>query len=196
MLGDRRVDHPAGAEFLQQALADLVGALIFGDFLAHQEHQLVAAHFFRHGVAQGIAHGLVDEFGAGRDFRFGSDFDLRRGSGGLFFFGFRFGGFGFRRLGLLNRSGTRRFAIGEKRGDGRIDLHAFGAFGHQDLADLALVHRFEFHGGLVGLDLGQDGAGLDGVALFDQPFGEFAFLHGGRKRRHQDLGAHQAYMSV
>ena len=30
-LGDRRVDHPARAEFLEQALADLIGALIFGD---------------------------------------------------------------------------------------------------------------------------------------------------------------------
>ena len=57
MLGDRRVDHALGAEFLQQALRDLVGALIFGDFLAHHEDVLVAAHLLGHRVAQRFAHG-------------------------------------------------------------------------------------------------------------------------------------------
>ena len=38
MLGDRRVDHPLRAELIQQALADLVGALVLRDLLADQEH--------------------------------------------------------------------------------------------------------------------------------------------------------------
>ena len=46
-----------GAEFLQQALADLVGALVFGDLLAHQEHVGVAPHLLGHRVAQRLAHG-------------------------------------------------------------------------------------------------------------------------------------------
>ena len=57
MLGDRRVDDALRAEFLQQSLGDLVGALIFGDFLAHHEDVGVAAHLLGHGVAQRFAHG-------------------------------------------------------------------------------------------------------------------------------------------
>jgi hypothetical protein len=52
MLGDRRVDHALGAEFLKQALGNLVGALVFGDFLAHEEDVLIGAHFLGHRVAQ------------------------------------------------------------------------------------------------------------------------------------------------
>src|SRR5215813_13183229 len=63
-LGDRRVDHAGGAEFLQQALRHLVGALILRDLLAHHEDGLVAAHLLRHGVAQRLAHGHGDHFGA------------------------------------------------------------------------------------------------------------------------------------
>ena len=55
-LGDRRVDDAPGAELVEQALAHLVGALVFGDLLAHQEHRRVAPHLLRHGVAQGLAH--------------------------------------------------------------------------------------------------------------------------------------------
>ena len=61
----------ARAEFLQQALGDLVGALIFGDLLAHDEDVGVAAHFLGHGVAQRLAHGHGDHFGAGSKFRLG-----------------------------------------------------------------------------------------------------------------------------
>jgi hypothetical protein len=57
VLGDRRVDDAAVAELLQQALADLVGALVLADFLAHQEDLVVAAHLLGHGVAQRFAHG-------------------------------------------------------------------------------------------------------------------------------------------
>ena len=56
VLGDRRVDDALVAELLQQALADLVGALVLGDLLAHQEDVRVAAHLLGHGVAQRFAH--------------------------------------------------------------------------------------------------------------------------------------------
>ena len=65
VLGDRGVDHARSAEFLQQTLGDLVGALILGDLLADDEDVLVAAHFLRHGVAQRFAHGHGHHFGAG-----------------------------------------------------------------------------------------------------------------------------------
>src|SRR6185295_14987557 len=72
----------------------------------------------------------------------------------------------------------------------RVDLHALGPLGHQDLADFALVRRLHLHGGLVGLYFRDDVAGLDGLAFLDQPLRELALLHGGRQRGHQDLGRH------
>ena len=199
MLGDGGVDHPAVAELLQQALADLVGALIFGDFLAHQEHQLVAAHFLRHGVAQRVAHRLVITISVPAGTSGSAGARPRRSVPGLarsstlqpFSSPAGASALGAAWRPLLRR-GARRLAIGQQGGDGRIDLHAFGAFGHQDLADLAFVHGLEFHRGLVGFDFGQNVAGLDGVAFLHQPFGELALFHGGRQRGHQDLGAHQA----
>jgi hypothetical protein len=97
--------------------------------------------------------------------------------------------------GLLGRI-TGLLALGQQRGDGRIDLHALGAFGNEYLADNAFIDGLEFHRGLVGFDLGQEGAGLDDVAFLDQPFGQLALLHGGRQGGHENLGAHQAYISV
>src|ERR1700746_2092212 len=46
LLGDRGVDHPAWPEFLKQALADLIGALILADLLAEQKNRIVAPHLF------------------------------------------------------------------------------------------------------------------------------------------------------
>ena len=66
VLGDRRIDDAPRAEFLQQALRHLVGALIFGDFLADHEYVGVAAHLLGHGVAQRLAHGHGDHLGAFR----------------------------------------------------------------------------------------------------------------------------------
>ena len=68
VLGDRRVDDAPRAEFLQQALGHLVGALIFGDLLADDEHVRIAAHFLGHGVAQRLAHGHRDHLSAFRHF--------------------------------------------------------------------------------------------------------------------------------
>jgi hypothetical protein len=78
----------------------------------------------------------------------------------------------------------------EKNRDGGVDLHALGAFGHEDLADHALVHGLELHRGLVGLDLGEDVTGRHGVAFLDQPLGERAVFHRGREGGHQDFGGH------
>ena len=112
VLGDRHVDHPLGAELVEQALADLVGALILRDFLAHQEHVGVAAHLQRHGVAQGLAHRLLEQ--RPRPFR------LDRGGG-------RSGG----RRGSSNRRcgrrlwrvlGRRHLRLRSLRRRGRLDL--------------------------------------------------------------------------
>ena len=42
----------------------------------------------------------------------------------------------------------------------------------------AFIHRFHFHGGFVGFNLGDDIAGGHAVAFIDQPFGECSFFHG------------------
>jgi hypothetical protein len=92
---------------------------------------------------------------------------------------------------LPSAAGLRRvlafFQQGSRWG---VDLHALGALGDQDLAHYAFVHRLEFHRGLVGLDLGEDIAGRDRVALLHQPFRERAFLHRGGQRGHQNFGCH------
>ena len=94
MLGDGGIDHAPRAEFLQQPLRDLVGALIFRDLFAHHEHVAVAPHLLGHCVAQRFADGLGDHLGAGRDFRIG------------------FGDGGRRRLCLGLRPGRLRLGFG------------------------------------------------------------------------------------
>ena len=114
VLGDRRVDHALVAELLQQSLRDLVGALIFGDLLAHHEHILVAPHLLGHGVAQRFAHGHGDHLGAFGNVGIGGSVRGRRfGSGRSFWRGLGFGFFRFRggrRLGL-----RRRLAVRDRR---------------------------------------------------------------------------------
>ena len=51
-------------EFVEQALRDLVGALVLGDFLAHHEDSVVAAHFLGQRADMGggqVAVGILDE---------------------------------------------------------------------------------------------------------------------------------------
>src|SRR5262249_38711602 len=69
IFGDRRVDHALGTKLLEEALADLVGTLIFRDLLAHQEHRRIAAHLLGHGVAPRFPHGHAH--GIARDYRLG-----------------------------------------------------------------------------------------------------------------------------
>ncbi len=69
LLGDGRIDHAPFAELLEQALADLVGALVLRHLLAHQQDVLVTPHLLGHGVPQRLAHRLIDGLGARRHFR-------------------------------------------------------------------------------------------------------------------------------
>mmetsp|Transcript_15429 Transcript_15429/g.60299 ORF Transcript_15429/g.60299 Transcript_15429/m.60299 type:complete len:315 (+) Transcript_15429:104-1048(+) len=55
-LGDGRVDDALDAKLLQQALGHLVGALVLGHLLAHDEHLLVLAHLLRNCAVQSLAH--------------------------------------------------------------------------------------------------------------------------------------------
>ena len=54
-LGDRGVDDAARAELGEHALRHLVGAVVLRDFLAEQEHALVAAHLLAHRLADRVA---------------------------------------------------------------------------------------------------------------------------------------------
>ena len=213
MFGDRGIDDTLRAEFFQQSLRDLVGALIFGDLLAHDEDVRIAAHFLRHGVAERFAHGHGDKLGAFRHFGLGHDLFRRRFGGcGLRrfalsaprrylralllarrFLGFRlwFGRSGFA---VLERGGILAFA--KDHGDRRIDRDIVGAFGHQDFPERAFVDRFHFHGGFVGLDFGNDIAGFDAVAFLLEPLGEIALLHRRRERGHQNLSRHGGSLEV
>ncbi len=87
--------------------------------------------------------------------------------------------------------GARVLIFTKQHSDGLVHLHTFDAFWHQNLADAALIHRLEFHRRLVGLDLGEDVAGMDFVAFLHQPLGELALLHRGRQRWHKNVGRHQ-----
>src|SRR5579864_127921 len=80
-------------------------------------------------------------------------------------------------------------------GDELVDRHVIGAFRHHDLGHDAVIDGFVFHGRLVGLDLGDDVAGLDRVAFLLEPLGEIALLHRGRQRRHEDVDGHGATIS-
>ena len=48
VFGNRSVDYPLVAKFVQKPLRDLVGPLLLRHFLAHDEHVLVGAHLFGH----------------------------------------------------------------------------------------------------------------------------------------------------
>ena len=57
IFADRRVDDALRAETLEQSLADFVGAVVFGDFFAHQEDIRVALDFFGERFVQRLAVG-------------------------------------------------------------------------------------------------------------------------------------------
>ena len=73
----------------------------------------------------------------------------------------------------------------EQNGDGRIDGDLLRALGDQNLAQHAFVDGFDLHRRLVGLDLGDDVARGDAVALVLQPAGEVSLGHRRRQRGHQ-----------
>jgi hypothetical protein len=71
-----------------------------------------------------------------------------------------------------------------------IHRDILGALGHEDGGQDPLIHRFHFHGRLIGFDLGNHVTGFHLVAGLLQPAGQLAFRHGGGKRGHQDYGSH------
>ena len=189
MFGDRRIDDAARSEFLQQALGDLVGALIFGDLFAHDEDIAVAAHFFGHGVAQRFANGGHHHRRAGWNFSHGGCRGDGGGHGGHE--GSRGGRLDMRcGSGRRHRRGVGRFALFHDHADHRVDGDIIRTVRHDDLAKQTLIDRLDLHGRLVGLDLGDDVAGLDAVAFLLQPFRKLALLHGRRQRGHEDIGGH------
>ena len=54
-LGNRRVAHPFGAIFCQQAFGHLVGPATLRDAFADDEHHRIAGHFFVNRLAKGFA---------------------------------------------------------------------------------------------------------------------------------------------
>ena len=203
MFGDRRVDDALVAEFLQQPLRDLVGALIFGDLLAHNEDVGVAAHLLGHRVAQGLAHGH-------RDHRRSPAGNSRRAFGGAagaaaarFSGGFRGAGGGASAdCGAIGGSAAAGAALAAAlaASSPSAAITAIGVLtatlsapsGTRILDEQAFVDRFDLHRRLVGLDLGEDVAGTHRVALFLQPFRELALLHRRRKRGHENVGRHRS----
>ena len=216
VFGDRRVDDATLAEFLEQALGDLVSTLILRDFLAHHEDAVVLAHFLGHRITKRFADGRLDHLCAFGD-RWVGDADLlgRRdellraalGLGGRSPFGNRrclVVGRRFLRRGVGRIAGTglgrlrglgvaRALALFEDRRDDGADLHIVGALGDGDRTDRAFVDRFELHRRLVGLDLGEDVARLDAVAFLDEPLGQRALFHRRGERGHLDLDRHQYF---
>ena len=202
-----------GAELVEQPLRDLVGALILRDLLAHHEDALVLAHFLGHRVAQRLADGHAGQRRAVGHFRrvmglgdVGDQVARRRlhlvrsrrasqsAARRLWRSSLGAPARSVLRLARPWRGGQRLRASSPSPASSAIgcaDLHPVGAFGNQDLGDLALVDRFELHRRLVGLDLGKDVARLHLVAFLDQPFGERALFHRRRQRRHLELDRHQ-----
>ena len=77
-----------------------------------------------------------------------------------------------------------------QNGDGGVDLHALTAGLDQQLGDNAFLDSFHFHGGLVGLDLGDDIARFYRIAFLDEPACKRALLHGGREGGHENFDGH------
>ena len=58
-LGDRRIHHPHRAELVEQSAADLVGALIDPDLLAHEEDVGIPLHLLAECLVEGVSVGDV-----------------------------------------------------------------------------------------------------------------------------------------
>ena len=161
-----------GAELLQQALGDLVGALILGDLLAHDEDVRRrgasprpwrrAAPRARSSTPSRCRPGCRDR----RRLRPSARPERQLRQLGARLPALRLPAARLRRW--RRRFGCAApwptspalFAFRSEHGDRRVDLHALGALGDQDLAERALVDGLDLHRRLVGLDLGDDVAGL------------------------------------
>ncbi len=202
VFGDGRIDDAGGTELIEQPLSHLVGPLVLADFLADDEDRGVRPHLLGHGVTERLAHGELDHRRTRREFGLGAWFlrgNLRAGRR-LFHQRRRLaeigrGFFGTQRCDRFRSGrGTRHrhiLAVGNEERDRPVDLHMLGALGHEDRAHPPVLGGLDFHRRLVGFDLGDDIAGAHGIALAHHPFGELPLFHGGRQRRHEDLGWHQ-----
>ncbi len=83
--------------------------------------------------------------------------------------------------GILALLGQHHHALAE------CDLVAGGMI---DVHDHPVVVRLHLHRGLVGLDVGQDVAFLDGVAHLHQPLRDHAGFHGGAELGHRHFNRH------
>jgi hypothetical protein len=99
-----------------------------------------------------------------------------------------------RRLCRRGACGGHVLALAREDRDPGVHRHIVGVVRHQNLGQNALIDRLDLHGGLIGLDLGQDIAWLHLLALGLQPLGELALLHRGREGGHQDVGGHRQYL--
>jgi hypothetical protein len=72
-----------------------------------------------------------------------------------------------------------------------VDRHVGGPFRHHDLCQHPFVRRLDLHGRFIGLNLGDDVAGLDGLPFLLEPFCQVALLHGWRERGHEDVDRHE-----
>ena len=157
IFGNRRIQHALCAKFLQQALRHLIGALIFADLFAHHEDAGVATHLLRHRVAQGFTHGHRDHCHIGRNLG-----RARRRRSSLFRRWRCDAGGRLRRVAIARQFRRRQrrldrcrvFALLGDDGDGRIDGDILCAARHEDACQNALIDRLDFHGRLIGLDLG------------------------------------------
>ena len=163
----------------------VVGALVFGNFLAHHEDAVVGPHFLRHRIAQRFADRGRDHGRAGRKLGIGCRLGVRLGCNRRSGLGlgiltrrcFAFGSLLFDRRRGSGRSRNGNVVVALDRGAHGADRYALGPFSDENFADGAFVDGFEFHRRLVGLDLGKDVAGLHFIAGLHQPLGKRALLH-------------------
>ena len=54
---DRRVDHALGTKAVEHPLGDLVGSVVLGNLLTHDEDAVIALHLLAHRLVQSFAIG-------------------------------------------------------------------------------------------------------------------------------------------
>ena len=94
-------------------------------------------------------------------------------------------------LGRIRERFHRReiFSLKRYQRDQRSHLHLTTSL-HHDRGHAAIVEALHFHRGLVGLDVRNDRARLDGVAFFHIPLDDSACFHRVGQARHGDFNRH------
>jgi hypothetical protein len=101
------------------------------------------------------------------------------------------------RLGRFRSRGGGRFASGGIDGfagfadgaEGFADGD-LGAGGSEDFQKDTIEEALELHGGFIGFNFGEHGAGFDGFAFFFEPFDQRAHRHGVAEFGHFDDLSH------